>query len=79
MRAETNELQGGYTQVIIRQTAPGEDAVPDSTLVLRNYSDGYVEITDGKDEMLISPNQAKEVARWIAKLPGLVPKEKGKG
>jgi hypothetical protein len=75
---EVNELKGGYTQVIIRQESPdyGCGAIVERTLILRNYSGGYVEISDGPDSISISPTAALEVARWIKQLPGLTPEEK---
>jgi hypothetical protein len=74
---QISELKDGYTQIIVRQTASdgvGGD-LPEQTLVIRNYFDGYVEISNGKDEITIAPDAAADVANWIRKLPGLTPKK----
>lgn len=66
---ETNELANGYTQVIVRQT--DSDDLHERTLTLRNYSNGSVSISDGKDDIFIANDAVEEVAKQMRKLRNL--------
>ena len=74
-RAEVAELKDGFTQVVIRQEAPGDEGLLERTLVLRNYHDGYVDLCDGDDRILVSPMNVDEVCLWLKRLTKMTPKE----